>query len=196
MGGSASASEVVKNRLAGESASPTRSAEYLFPHRDAAHEIEIDGVAEAGFVAQRYGAVRRGFDGGLDDVPLPVALAGGDIAGEHEGGQAGERDVVGAPDAGLQHAAAPDRDAGGLGDIVHAFSLAESGDAAELDVDDAAGAQLDGLLGVARGANALVEADGGLELRLERGVIDDVVVIQRLLDHHQVKIVQLAQVVG
>src|SRR5450759_3984266 len=175
---------------------PTTSNQDLFPHRDAAHEIQIDLVAETGFVAQRDGAVRRGFDGGPDDVPLPVAPAGGDVAGQHEVGQAGERDVVGAPDAGLQHAAAPDRDAGGLGDIVHALGLAETGDAAELDVDDVAGAQLDGLLGVARGANALFQADGGLQFGLERGVIDDVVVIQRLLDHHEEKIVQLAQVVG
>src|ERR1035437_8062059 len=185
-----------ESRLAGGSACPTNSTEDLLPHRDAFNEIEIDLVAETGSVAQRNGAVRRSFHLGRDDVPLPVALTGGDVAGEHEVGQAGEGDVVGAPDAGLQHAAAPDRDAGGLGDIVHAFGLAESGDPAELDVDDAAGAQLDGLLGVARGANALVEADGGLELRLERGVIDDVVVNQRLLDHHEVKIVQFAQVLG
>ena len=33
---------------------------------------------------------------------------------------------------------------------------------------------------------------GVCELRLQRGVIDDVVVSQRLLDHHQVEIVQLA----
>src|ERR1017187_6175678 len=123
---------------------PTMSTEHLLPHRDAFNEIEIDLVAETGSVAQRNGTVRRGFDGGRDDVLLPVALTGGDVAGEHEVGQAGEGDVVGAPDAGLQHAAAPDRDAGGLGDIVHAFGLAESGDPAELDVDDAAGAQLAG----------------------------------------------------
>ena len=37
---------------------------------------------------------------------------------------------------------------------------------------------------------------GVSQLGLQHGVIDDVVVIQRLLDHHQVKIVQLAQVLG
>src|ERR1035437_4233637 len=129
----------LRPRTRGSAPQLLRSTEDLLPHRDAFNEIEIDLVAETGSVAQRNGAVRRGFDGGRDDVPLPVTLAGGDVAGEHEVGQAGEGDVVGAPDAGLQHAAAPDRNAGCLGDIVHAFGLAESGDAAELDVDDAAG---------------------------------------------------------
>src|ERR1035441_3118834 len=109
-----------------ESSFALPSPQYLFPHRDTANEIEIDGVAEAGFVAQRDGAVRGGFYGGLDDVLFPVAPAGGDVAGQHEIRQAGQGDIVGAPDAGLQHAAAPDRDAGGLGDIVHPFGLAES----------------------------------------------------------------------
>src|ERR1035438_6425243 len=148
--------------------SSSRSTEDLVAHRDAANEIEIELVAETGSVAQRNGAVGRSFHLGRDDVLFPVALTGRDVAGEHEVGQAGEGDIVGAPDAGLEHAAAPDRNAGGLRDIVDAFGLAESGDAAELDVDDAAGVQLDGLLGVTRGANALVEADGGLELGLER----------------------------
>src|ERR1035437_9491928 len=47
---------------------PTRSTQDLFPHRDVAQKIEIDLIAETGFVAQRDGAVRRGFDGGPDDV--------------------------------------------------------------------------------------------------------------------------------
>ena len=37
---------------------------------------------------------------------------------------------------------------------------------------------------------------GVCELRLQRGVIDDVVVRQRLLDHHQVEVVELLQMVG
>src|ERR1039457_1643184 len=141
-----------ESRLAGGSACPTNSTEDLLPHRDAFNEIEIDLVAETGSVAQRNGAVRRGFHLGRDDVPLPIAPAGGDVAGEHEVGQAGERDVVGAPDVGLQHAAAPDRNARCLGDIVHAFGLAESGDAAQLDVEETPGVPMAALLPVAPGA--------------------------------------------
>src|ERR1035441_4242644 len=138
-----------------ESSFALPSPPYLFPHPYTANEIEIDGVAEAGFVAQRDGAVRGGFDGGLDDVLFPVALAGGNVARQHEIRQAGQRDIVGAPDAGLQHAAAPDRDAGGLGDIMNPLGLAKSGHPAQLDVDYPAGVQLDGLFGVAHGADAL-----------------------------------------
>ena len=160
---------------------------------DAADEIVIELVAEAGLVANRDGAVRRGFHRGLDDVALPVALAGRDIAGQHEIRQRGERDVVRAADARFQHAAAPHRNAGGLRDIVHALRFGEAAHAAQLDIDDAAGAQSDRLLGVMRGADAFVQADGRLQLRLQLGVIDDVVVRQRLLDHHQVELVELLQ---
>ena len=44
----------------------------------------------------------------------------------------------------------------------------EAAHAAQLDIDDAAGAQPDGLFGVVRGADALVQADGRLQLRLQR----------------------------
>ena len=93
-------------------------------HGDVLQEIVIEVVAEAGLVADRDGAVRRGFDGGHDDVALPVALAGRDVAGQHEIRQRGERDVVRAADARFEHAAAPDRNAGGLRDIVHALRFA------------------------------------------------------------------------
>jgi hypothetical protein len=76
------------------------------------------------------------------------------------------------------------------------LASAEAGHAPQLDVDDAAGAQLDGLLGVVRGADAFVQADGGLELGLQLGVVDDVVVAERLLDHHQVEIVELSKMSG
>ena len=37
---------------------------------------------------------------------------------------------------------------------------------------------------------------GVCSLRLQHGVIDDVVVRQRLLDHHEVEIVQLLEMIG
>ena len=120
-------------------------------------------VAEARLVADLDRAARRGLHGGPDDVPLPVALAGRDVAGQDEIGQRRERDVVRAADARLQHAAAPDRNAGRLRDVVDLLRFGEAADAAQLDVDDAAGPQLDRLLGVMRGADALVEADRRLE---------------------------------
>ena len=39
----------------------------------------------------------------------------------------------------------------------------------------------------------LVQADGRVQLGLQHRVIDDVVVGQRLLDHHQVKLVELLE---
>jgi hypothetical protein len=69
----------------------------------------------------------------------------------------------------------------------------KSAHAPQLDIDDAAGLQADRLLGVVRGANAFIETDRRFKLRLQHGVVDDVVVRQRLLDHHQVELVELLQ---
>jgi len=41
-----------------------------------------------------------------------------------------------------------------------------------------------------RGVNALVQTEGGLDLALQPGVIHDIVVAQRLLDHQQAVLVQ------
>src|SRR5258708_27024605 len=101
-----------------------------------------------------------------------------------------------AADAGFEHASAPARYGVRVCNIVHASGLAEAAYAPELDVDDAAGVHADGLFRVMHGANAFVEADGGLKLRLERRVIEDIVMRQGLLDHHQVEFVQALQVIG
>ncbi len=66
-------------------------------------------------------------------------------------------------------------------------------DAAQLDVDDFAGADFDGRAGVLDIVNAFVEADRRFELALQRGVGVDVVVAERLLDHDQVEGVELLQ---
>jgi len=134
-------------------------------------------------------SVRRGFHRRRDDVAFPIALAGGDVARQHEIRQRGQRDVVRAPDAGLQHAAAPHRNARRLGHVVDPFGFREPSDPPQLDINDSARAQPDGLLGMVRGADAFVQANGSFELGLQLRMIDDVVVGQRLLDHHQVIVV-------
>src|SRR5216683_6558011 len=82
-----------------------------------------------------FGADR---DCGLDDVLGPVTAGGRNVAGKREVRQRGQSDIVGAADSGLQHAAAPDRDAAFLGGIVDGDRFAEAADAANLDVEDAA----------------------------------------------------------
>src|SRR5574340_382546 len=59
----------------------------------------------------------------------------------------------------------------------------------------AACAHGDGLFGMVRRADAFVEADERLQMFLQFGMVDDVVMAERLLDHHEVELVQLLQVV-
>src|SRR5437588_50885 len=51
--------------------------------------------------------IRHYFHLGLDHIFIPIALAGGNISRKHKSRQSGHRNVVGAPDAGFQHPAAP-----------------------------------------------------------------------------------------
>src|SRR5438105_427831 len=123
---------------------------------------------------------------GIDDVFGPIALAGRDVAGQREIRERGERDIVRAADSGFEHAAAPDGNAVILAEIVDAPRRRESAHAAELHIDDAAGAQRNGSLRVLFGMDALVEADRSHELALQFGMAPDIVPAQRLLDHHQI----------
>ncbi len=56
---------------------------------------------------------------GLNDIFDPVAAAGGDVPGQREIFQRGKRDVVRPADAGLEHAAAPDRNLPRLAEVVN-----------------------------------------------------------------------------
>ena len=64
---------------------------------------------------------------------------------------------------------------------------------AHLDVDDAAGAEGEGVARVVGAVDALVEADRGLDLLLQVHVVHDVVPAQGLLDHHEAVGVELAE---
>src|SRR6185503_387174 len=122
-----------------------RSTDRLLTNGDLGHVLAIDRVAKTRLLTDMDGASRGGFDRRRDDVALPIAVAGRDIAGQNEIRKSGKRNVVRAPDAGFEHAAAPHRDSSGLRDIVNALGLAEPAHAPEFDIDDAACAQPDGL---------------------------------------------------
>src|SRR3954469_3629998 len=99
--------------------------------------------ADARTVRNRHGAVRfehERLGEVLGEVPRRCAR----VAGQREVRQRGQREVRWAAEAGLEHPAAPPRHAGGRRDIMHAPRLEHPTDAALLDVDDAAGAEIDG----------------------------------------------------
>src|SRR6266568_883878 len=129
----------------------------------------------------------------IDDVFLPVAFAGSDIAREGEIGKRREGDIVRAADAGFEHAAAPDGDAVTLAEIVDAPRHGVTADTAKLDVDDLAGAQFDGGTRLLFRMNALIQTNWGVEFLLKFDVAVEVVPAERLFDHHQVEAFELFQ---
>ena len=125
-----------------------------------------------------------------------VAPAGGDVAGQREVRERRQVDVVRAADARLEHPAVPDRHAGRRADVVHADRLGVAADAARLDVDDAAGARA--RWPRARPASASGSTRRGRSAsrirRCSAAWSSDVVVVERLLDHHQVERVERREV--
>src|SRR6185312_13869594 len=164
-------------------------------HCDVPQEVHIDLITKAGIVANLNGSARRDFNGRLDDVTCPISLARGDIAGKNEIRQSGQRDVMGAPNAGFKHASTPDRNARGLRNVVNALRFREAANAAELDVDDAAGAKADRLFGMMRRAYAFIETNRRSQPGLQLGMIDDFIVRQRLFNHHELKFIELFQTI-
>ncbi len=108
-------------------------------------------------------------------------------------GQRGERGVRRPADPGLQHPAAPHRDALGEAQVVDANRFEVAADPARLDVGDLAGTELDRVGGARRRHERLVEADRCVDLGGEPGVADDVVLGQRLFDQEQVVVVEPAE---
>ena len=86
--------------------------------------------------------------------------------------------------AGFEHAAAPDGDLAGAAEIINLDGGSKAAEAAEFNIDDAAGAEVDGGAGVFEGVDAFVKADGCFEFALEFGVAVEVVPSEGLLDHH------------
>jgi len=80
-----------------------------------------------------------------------------------------------------------------LAQVVDALRLAQTAQSADLDVDDAAAPQIEGFARIVDRMDALVQTDRRAQLCLQPRVIDDVVVRQRLLDHHQLELIQRLQ---
>ena len=81
-------------------------------------------------------------------------------------------------------------------DFFNALGFAVPADAAELDINDAAGFQFDGGQCVPGIVDAFVEADGRLNLGLQFRMRVNVVPMERLLDHEQLKFIELSEMGG
>src|SRR5712664_2278177 len=147
-------------------------------------EVTADMIAESWCGGDRNRAAGRDFDGRIDEVFLPIAFAGGNVAGQSVAGQGRDGDVVSATDAAFEHPAAPDWNAARQAERVDLPSAGVAADAAELDVNDARGAEVESSLRITGVANGFVEANRGLQLFLELGMVEDVIPPERLL-HHQ-----------
>ena len=99
-------------------------------------------IAESGRGGDGNRAARRDLDRWIDDVFSPIALAGGDITGERVAAKGRDGDVVNAADAAFQHATAPNRNIARQAELLDFPSARVAADTAELDVDDARGAEV------------------------------------------------------
>jgi hypothetical protein len=78
---------------------------------------------------------------------------------------------------------------------MNANGISQATHTLDLDVDDPAGADLDGMLGCRGIFGAFVEANGRREQALQLSVSFEVFSRQRLFDHDQVELVEAAEVV-
>src|SRR5438477_6287987 len=153
------------------------------PRGQTLDEVTIHRKTQTGCLRYANCAFAAYFDFGLNDVFVPISLAGGNISRQSETRLSRHGNVVGATDPGLQHASAPDGDSVFAADVMNLASASVSSHAPELDVDDAAGVQLDCSFGMTRIRDALVQTDRGADLRLQFRVPADFIPLQRLLHH-------------
>src|SRR5437870_2950251 len=95
-----------------------------------------------------------------------------------------------ATDAGFEHAAAPNWKSALATNFFHSLRLRVPADAAQFHVYHAASAEFQRMFRVFSGAYRFVEANRRFDLLLQSRVIENVVVRQRLLNHHKTKVVE------
>jgi hypothetical protein len=84
----------------------------------------------------------------------------------------------------------------GLADIVHSTGFQVTAHARGLHVDDRAGAERDRRRDAAGGDDGFVETDRGTQTAGERGVAEEVVVSEGLLEKEKIEVVEGAEVSG
>src|SRR5436190_4162629 len=144
----------------------------IFPsHAVSGQPLLEHSIADPWAPENQDGPLGRNRHRRVDDVLRVVPLAGRDVAREREIWQRRPRDVVRPADAALQEPAAPDGRLVGLGHVVDHLRAVGPAHAGLLDVDDPAGAQLEGAACVVVRADRLIEADRRLDLRLQLRVV-------------------------
>src|SRR6266404_6999580 len=171
----------------------TESDQPLFAHGELLDAIQSRRKANPRARRHANRPLRRHCHFRLDDVLMPIAPAGGYVPGQNKVRQSGKRDVVCASDPGLQHPAAPHRNAVRLAKIMDLLRRRVPADASQLDVDDLAGTQRDRRPRVLQRVNAFVQANRRFEPLLQFHVTVQILPPQRLLDHHQVISIELLQ---
>ena len=123
------------------------------------------------------------FSGGSDDVGVEITSPSISMV-----------PALGARKPAIMRTRTKHRDVIVLADIVYFPGLAEAAHPSDFDIHDAAGAGFDGGGRVAGVADGLVQANGGSQFALQPGVVVDVVIPQRLLDHQELEAIKFAQV--
>src|SRR5215471_3276324 len=157
------------------------------------NESALDSVSEAYGLGRRNRSFRRNLDLGLDNVFMPVAVAGRNVPGQLEIRQSRHGDIVSASDTGFQHPTAPDRNGMLQANIVYHAGPIVSAHTPEFDVDNSAGREFYCSGGVANIINAFVQTYRGGEVCLQFGVRVNIVPTQRLLNHEKAEIIEFLQ---
>src|SRR5579863_2350942 len=99
-----------------------------------------------------------------------------------------------AADPGFQHPATPDRNLLLPANVVNLARFGEAADPADFDIDNAAGSGFQSNRRRASADDGLVEAKRSAQFSLQAGMIENVIVPERLLNHQQVELIEGPQV--
>ena len=139
-------------------------------------------------------------------VPLDVTSTSGtmmssfqylfeaETSGHNESRKGRHCDILRPPDSGFEHSAAPDRNSPLAAKGLELPGFCMSSHPAEFDIDDPASSDAQRFARVINAQDRFVQTDRRGQFLLQRCVVDDAVIGQRLLDQHQIEIIQRLKV--